>query len=134
MRVSAPLFFFLAAAAFYSTLSASLESEEKDKIIVAARDDLAELQKIDQMEFEAAQKNEGAHVNVTEEQKDDTRRLEAAQDGSVEERSVAENHSTEGGGNSDSATREEQHDGKQETVSSVDETSQDSTKEQDAPE
>ncbi|CAM9321856.1 unnamed protein product [Lampetra planeri] len=48
-----------------------------------------------QMEFEAAQKNEAAQLNVTEEQGATTRYLEAVQDGSVEERSDAEGGRTD---------------------------------------
>ncbi|TKS84543.1 hypothetical protein D9C73_018689 [Collichthys lucidus] len=106
-------------------------------------DELSDLQKIDQMEFEAAQKNEATQMNVTEEQNDGSRYLEASQDGSVEERVEGVDISTaEGGGNSDSATREgsesgsseeadEHHEAKPESMSSVDESHQDSTKEQD---
>ncbi|XP_068609378.1 uncharacterized protein si:dkey-200l5.4 [Brachionichthys hirsutus] len=141
MRAPLALFVVLATAGFYSTLSASLESAEEEA--AAAQDELAELKKIDQMEFEVAQKNEAAHVNATEELKDDTRQHEAAQVGSVEERTVAENHGSEGGGDSDSAIHEEsqsgsseeadeQHDTKSEPGSRVDEASLDSTKEQDA--
>ncbi|XP_076613465.1 uncharacterized protein LOC143337667 isoform X1 [Chaetodon auriga] len=145
MRFLVPLFVFLAVAAFHSALSASLESAEKEQV-AAQHDGLTELQKIDQMEFEAAQKAEAAQMNVTEEQNEDGRYLEAVQDGSVEERVEAESDSTaEGGGNPDAAAREESesseeadgrqrrehHEAKAETVSSVDEVSQDSTKEQD---
>ncbi|XP_076613467.1 uncharacterized protein LOC143337667 isoform X3 [Chaetodon auriga] len=133
MRFLVPLFVFLAVAAFHSALSASLESAEKEQV-AAQHDGLTELQKIDQMEFEAAQKAEAAQMNVTEEQNEDGRYLEAVQDGSAE-----------GGGNPDAAAREESesseeadgrqrrehHEAKAETVSSVDEVSQDSTKEQD---
>ncbi|KAM6976371.1 uncharacterized protein LKV04_015514 isoform 3-T3 [Tautogolabrus adspersus] len=128
MRFLVPLFVFLAVAAFHSALSASLESAEKEE--TAAKDDgLTKLQDIDQMEFEAAQKNEGVQLNVTEEQNEGARYLEAVQDGSVE-----------GVGNSDAAARgessesseeaEEHHEKASESVSSSDEGSQDSTKEQ----
>ncbi|KAM6976372.1 uncharacterized protein LKV04_015514 isoform 4-T4 [Tautogolabrus adspersus] len=127
MRFLVPLFVFLAVAAFHSALSASLESAEKEE--TAAKDDgLTKLQDIDQMEFEAAQKNEGVQLNVTEEQNEGARYLEAVQDGS------------EGVGNSDAAARgessesseeaEEHHEKASESVSSSDEGSQDSTKEQ----
>ncbi|KAM8742809.1 uncharacterized protein AB9X84_017349 isoform 2-T2 [Acanthopagrus schlegelii] len=150
MRFLVPLFVFLAVAAFHSALSASLESAEKEEV-VAKHDGLSELQKIDQMEFEAAQKSEAAQMNVTEEQSEDGRYLEAVQDGAVEERVEAEDDSkasAEGGGSSDVAAqkesecesseeadgrqRREHHEAKAETVSSsVDEVTQDSTKEQD---
>ncbi|XP_036972507.1 pescadillo homolog isoform X6 [Acanthopagrus latus] len=144
MRFLVPLFVFLAVAAFHSALSASLESAEKEDV-VAKHDGLSELQKIDQMEFEAAQKSEAAQMNVTEEQSEDGRYLEAVQYGSVEERVEAEDDSkapAEGGGSSDVAAQkesecesseeaDEHHEAKAETVSSsVDEVTQDSTKEQ----
>ncbi|XP_031133548.1 RNA polymerase II-associated factor 1 homolog isoform X2 [Sander lucioperca] len=138
MRFLVPLGVFLAVAAFHSALSASLESAEREEV-VAQHDGLTELQKIDQMEFEAAQKNEAAQMNVTEEQNEEARYLEAVQDGSVEEHIEAENDNTEGGGNSDLAAHEESqsesseeadehHETVPETVSSLDEVSQDSTK------
>ncbi|XP_067429570.1 uncharacterized protein si:dkey-200l5.4 isoform X4 [Thunnus thynnus] len=142
MRFLVPLFVFLAVAVFQSALSASLESAEKEEK-VAPYDGLAELQKIDQMEFEAAQKSEAAQMNVTEEQNEDGRYLEAAQDDSVEERIEAEDDNTEGGGNSDVAAHEESsstesseeadenHEAVTETVSNLEELSKDSTKEKD---
>lgn len=142
MRFLVPLFVFLTVAAFHSALSASLESSEEE---VTQHDGLTELQKIDQMEFQAAQKNELAQMNITEEQNEDTRYLEAAQNGSVEEHIEVENDNTaEGAGNSDLAAHEvlttesesseeaqEHHEAVTETVSSSDEVSQDSTREQD---
>ncbi|XP_051267653.1 uncharacterized protein LOC127370019 isoform X6 [Dicentrarchus labrax] len=142
MRFLVPLFVFLAVAAFHSALSASLESAEKEEV-VSQHDGLTELKKIDQMEFEAAQKNEAAQMNVTEEQNEDARYLEAVQDGSVEEHIEAvDDRKAERGGNSDAPVREESesesseevdehHEAKPEAVSSVDAVSQDSTKEQD---
>ncbi|CAJ1070470.1 protein gar2-like isoform X1 [Xyrichtys novacula] len=94
MRFLVPLFVFLAVPAFHSALSASIESAEKEEA-VAKHDGLTKLQEIDQLEFEAAQKNEAAQLNVTEEQKEVARY--------VEERVEAENDNTGGGGNSDSA-------------------------------
>ncbi|KAM6976373.1 uncharacterized protein LKV04_015514 isoform 5-T5 [Tautogolabrus adspersus] len=115
MRFLVPLFVFLAVAAFHSALSASLESAEKEE--TAAKDDgLTKLQDIDQMEFEAAQKNEGVQLNVTEEQNEGARYLEAVQDGSESSESSEE--------------AEEHHEKASESVSSSDEGSQDSTKEQ----
>ncbi|KAM6901311.1 uncharacterized protein PEZ65_019458 isoform 1-T1 [Lycodopsis pacificus] len=149
MRFPVPLCVFLAVAALHSALSASLESAEKEEV-VAQHDGPTELQKIDQMEFEAAQKNETAQMNVTEKQNEETRYLEAVQEGSVEEHVEAEDDDTaEGAGNSDAAAREESQsesseeaDGRQrrehheavtETVSSLDGVSHDTTKwEQDA--
>ncbi|XP_022065660.2 uncharacterized protein LOC110962085 isoform X8 [Acanthochromis polyacanthus] len=130
MRFLVPLFVFLAVAAFHTALSASLESAEKEEKI-AQHDGLTELQKVDQMEFEAAQKNNAAQMNITEEQNEDSRYLEAAQDDSVEEHVEAEDDNTEGGGNSDAAAHVEHHEAVTETASSVDEVGQDSTKEQD---
>ncbi|KAM6901314.1 uncharacterized protein PEZ65_019458 isoform 4-T4 [Lycodopsis pacificus] len=147
MRFPVPLCVFLAVAALHSALSASLESAEKEEV-VAQHDGPTELQKIDQMEFEAAQKNETAQMNVTEKQNEETRYL-AVQEGSVEEHVEAEDDDTEGAGNSDAAAREESQsesseeaDGRQrrehheavtETVSSLDGVSHDTTKwEQDA--
>ncbi|TWW66014.1 hypothetical protein D4764_20G0000460 [Takifugu flavidus] len=71
MKLPALLFVSLSVAAFPSALSASLNSAEEDGV-AAQHDGLTELQKIDQMEFEAAQRNEAARKNVTEEQKDDS--------------------------------------------------------------
>ncbi|XP_023279789.1 cyclin-dependent kinase 11A-like isoform X4 [Seriola lalandi dorsalis] len=141
MRFIVPVFVFLAVAAFHTAFSASLESAEKEEK-VAHYDGLTELQKIDQMEFEAAQKNEAAQMNVTEEQNEETHYLEAVKDESEEEHIEAEGDKTEGGGNSDTAAHEESesesseeayehHEAVTETVSSLDEVSQDSTKEQD---
>ncbi|XP_050928842.1 uncharacterized protein LOC108879217 isoform X3 [Lates calcarifer] len=87
-------------------------------------------------------------MNVTEEQNEEGHYLEASQDESEEECVKAEDDNTaEGDGNSDAAAHEESEsdsseeaDGRQrredheavtETVSSLDEVSQDSTKEQD---
>ncbi|XP_041667130.1 protein gar2-like isoform X1 [Cheilinus undulatus] len=146
MRFLVPLFVFLAVAAFHSALSASLESAEKEEA-VAKHDGMTKLQEIDQMEFEAAQKNEAAQMNVTEEQKEGSRYLEWTQDGSVEERVKAEDSNTKGGGNTDTAAarvessesseesegrkRQEHHEKVSEPVSSSDESTQDSTKDQD---
>ncbi|XP_031133551.1 uncharacterized protein LOC116034920 isoform X7 [Sander lucioperca] len=126
MRFLVPLGVFLAVAAFHSALSASLESAEREEV-VAQHDGLTELQKIDQMEFEAAQKNEAAQMNVTEEQNEEARYLEAVQDGSVEEHIEAENDNTESQSES-SEEADEHHETVPETVSSLDEVSQDSTK------
>ncbi|KAM6976374.1 uncharacterized protein LKV04_015514 isoform 6-T6 [Tautogolabrus adspersus] len=119
MRFLVPLFVFLAVAAFHSALSASLESAEKEE--TAAKDDgLTKLQDIDQMEFEAAQKNEGVQLNVTEEQNEGARYLEAVQDGSVEQRAEVENDKTvEGVGNSDAAARGESSESSEEAEVSV---------------
>ncbi|XP_054468216.1 uncharacterized protein LOC129102207 isoform X3 [Anoplopoma fimbria] len=143
MRFLVPLCVFLTVTAFHSALSASLESAEKEEV-VAQPDGLAELQKIDQMEFEAAQKNEAAQMNVTEEQNEETRYLEAVQDGSEEHIEAEDDSTAEGAGNSDAAAHEESQsesseetDGRQrrehheavpKNVSSLDEAIHDSTK------
>ncbi|XP_058472837.1 uncharacterized protein LOC131445999 isoform X2 [Solea solea] len=108
MRFLQPVFVFLTVAAFHSALSASLESAEKEEK-VPQYDGLTELQKIDQIEFEAAQKRETAQINGTDtERSEDVHYLEAAQDESEEERAEPEVDSTaEEGGHSDAAAREE---------------------------
>ncbi|KAF7660643.1 hypothetical protein LDENG_00278230 [Lucifuga dentata] len=105
MRFLVPLFVSLAVAAFHTALSASLESAEKEEIIVQQEDGLTALQKRDQIEFEAAQMNEASQVNVTEEQ--DARYLEAAKGETVKEHAEAENDNTEGAGNSAAVAHEE---------------------------
>ncbi|XP_026195363.1 RNA polymerase II-associated factor 1 homolog isoform X2 [Anabas testudineus] len=136
-----PVFVFLSVAAFHPALSASLESAEKEETVVHY-DGLTELQKIDQMEFEAARKIEAAQKNVTEQQNEEIHYLEAVQDGSEEEHVEAEDDNTEGGDNSNAAAQEESesesseeadehHKAVTETVSSFDEVSQESAKEQD---
>ncbi|XP_033951163.1 uncharacterized protein [Pseudochaenichthys georgianus] len=144
MRFLVPLCVFLAVSAFHSALSASLESAEKEEV-VDPKDGLGELQKIDQMKFEATQKDEAAQMNVTEEQNEEARYLEAVTDESVEEPvGTVDAKTAEGGGNSDVAAHEESQsesseeaDGRQrrehhevvpETKSILDEASQDSTK------
>ncbi|XP_069370366.1 uncharacterized protein [Paralichthys olivaceus] len=122
MRSIGPVIVFLIVAAFHSALSASLESAVKEET-AAHYDGFTELQKIDQMEFEAAQKNEAAQMNVTEDQSQDVHYLEAAQDESESEsESSEEADGTQLRGHQEAVT---------ETVSSLDEVSQDSTKEQD---
>ncbi|KAK2819083.1 hypothetical protein Q5P01_024644 [Channa striata] len=146
MRFLVPVFFFIAVAAFHTALSASLESAEKEESSVHY-DGLSELQKIDQMEFEAAQKAEAAQMNVTEQQNEDTRYLEAAQDESEEEHDEAGDDNTAGGGDTSQAPIQEESESAEEpdaerqrleepeevaeAVSTSDEVKQDSTKEQD---
>ncbi|KAF6725839.1 hypothetical protein FQA47_016736 [Oryzias melastigma] len=76
--------------------------------ITTPYDGLTELQKIDQKEFEAAQKAEEAQMNVTEGRDEDSENASAIQGGSVEENVAAENDRTaEGAGsNADSSTEE----------------------------
>ncbi|KAM9735730.1 uncharacterized protein ACNS7B_014850 isoform 3-T3 [Menidia menidia] len=142
MRFLVPLFVFLSVAGFHTALSASLESPEKEE----------KSPPYDLMEFEAAQKTKAAQINVTEAQnEEDSRYLEAAQDGSVEDRVESEDESkAEGAGNSDASAhggetesesessedtdgrqRREHHETVTVTASSLDENSQDSSKEQD---
>nr|XP_020461592.1 uncharacterized protein LOC109963426 isoform X2 [Monopterus albus] len=142
MRFLVPVFVFLTVAAVHTALSASLESAVKEET-VTPYDGLTELQKIDQMEFEAAQKIKAAEMNVTEQQGEDARYLEAAQGESEEKNSEAEEDSTEGGSNTDAAAHEESqsseetderqrrdhHEAVTEVVSSLDDVSQDSSKE-----
>ncbi|KAM4532778.1 uncharacterized protein V3H82_026506 isoform 2-T2 [Fundulus diaphanus] len=114
MRFLVPLFVVLAVAAFHSALSASLESAEKEEE-VTQYDGLTQLQKIDQMEFEAVQKAKAAEMNVTEDQSDETRYLEAVKDGSVEEHGEGESESTaKGAANSNGAVQEESESGSSE--------------------
>ncbi|XP_004074858.1 uncharacterized protein LOC101173157 isoform X2 [Oryzias latipes] len=108
---------FLAAAAFQSALSASIQSASNEEKTTPS-DGLTELQKIDQMEFEAAQKAEEAQMNVTEGRDEDVEKASAGQEDSVEKHVEAENDSTghpncdavspaEGAGNNaDSSTEE----------------------------
>ncbi|CAG5867386.1 uncharacterized protein ACNS7B_014850 isoform 2-T2 [Menidia menidia] len=150
MRFLVPLFVFLSVAGFHTALSASLESPEKEEKS-PPYDGMTDLLKIDLMEFEAAQKTKAAQINVTEAQnEEDSRYLEAAQDGSVEDRVESEDESKEGAGNSDASAhggetesesessedtdgrqRREHHETVTVTASSLDENSQDSSKEQD---
>ncbi|KAJ3606074.1 hypothetical protein NHX12_028117, partial [Muraenolepis orangiensis] len=58
MRSVVPLLLFLALVGVRTALSASLESQEKEKAVVEDVAEMTELQKTDQIEFEAAQKNE----------------------------------------------------------------------------
>ncbi|XP_075900984.1 uncharacterized protein LOC142900533 isoform X1 [Nelusetta ayraudi] len=137
MRFLMPLSVFVAVAAFQYALSASLESAEKGEVLTHD-DTLTKLQKIDQVEFEAAQKAEAAQKNVTEEHSDDTRYL-AAQEESVEEQTEATGSGkAQEAANSDTRAESEsseevgaRQEKKAETVSGADKDSQDLTKEQD---
>ncbi|XP_035628038.1 uncharacterized protein LOC118385206 isoform X2 [Oncorhynchus keta] len=77
MRVGVPIFLFLAAAGFHTALTASLESAEKEDTFVGL-EQLSDLQKRDQEEFEAAQMSDDAHS-------EDVQYLEAVQDENTEE-------------------------------------------------
>ncbi|XP_041706981.1 high mobility group nucleosome-binding domain-containing protein 5 isoform X3 [Coregonus clupeaformis] len=81
MRVGVPIFLFLAAAGFHTALAASLESAEKEDTFgeEVGLEQLSDLQKRDQEEFEAAQMSEDA-------QSEDVHYLEAVQDQHTEEK------------------------------------------------
>uniref|UniRef100_A0A1A8QAQ4 Uncharacterized protein n=1 Tax=Nothobranchius rachovii TaxID=451742 RepID=A0A1A8QAQ4_9TELE len=102
MRFLASLLVVFAVAVLHTVLSASLECAEKGEK-VTPYDGLTELKKIDQLEFEAAQRAKAAELNVTEEQNEDSRYLEAAQDEAAEEHGDAENERKEQTGNSEVA-------------------------------
>ncbi|KAK5601111.1 hypothetical protein CRENBAI_004032 [Crenichthys baileyi] len=107
MRFLVPLFVLLAVAAFHSALSASLESAVKEEDITQ-NDELTQLQKIDKIEFEAAQKAKAAQMNVTEDQNEDTRYLEAVKDESEEHsEDEGKSESKEGEAHSKGAAQEE---------------------------
>ncbi|KAK2888362.1 hypothetical protein Q8A73_019810 [Channa argus] len=106
MKFHVPVFVFIAVASFHTAISASLESAEKEESVVHY-DGLSELQKIDQMEFEAAQKAEAAQMNVTEQQNEDIRYLEAGQNESGELHDVAYDDISEGVVASQPTTQEE---------------------------
>ncbi|XP_035628041.1 uncharacterized protein LOC118385206 isoform X5 [Oncorhynchus keta] len=72
MRVGVPIFLFLAAAGFHTALTASLESAEKEDTFgeEVGLEQLSDLQKRDQEEFEAAQMSEAVQDENTEEEND----------------------------------------------------------------
>ncbi|MEQ2303469.1 hypothetical protein AMECASPLE_017269 [Ameca splendens] len=138
MRFLVPLFVVLAVAAFHSALSASLESAVKEED-TTQNDELTQLQKIDKIEFEAAQKAKAAQMNVTEDPNEDTRYLEAVKDGSEEhsEDEEGEAHSIGAAQEESESKSSEDTEGRQrrehkETVteSCLDEVSQDSTQQE----
>ncbi|XP_041755412.1 cell division protein DivIB isoform X5 [Coregonus clupeaformis] len=81
MRVEVPIFLFLAATGFHAVLAASLELAEKEDTFAedVGLEQLSDLQKRDQEQFEAAQMNEDAHS-------EDVRYLEAVQDENTADR------------------------------------------------
>ncbi|XP_041755411.1 cell division protein DivIB isoform X4 [Coregonus clupeaformis] len=87
MRVEVPIFLFLAATGFHAVLAASLELAEKEdtfaedgfSLFPVGLEQLSDLQKRDQEQFEAAQMNEDAHS-------EDVRYLEAVQDENTADR------------------------------------------------
>ncbi|KAM9438691.1 uncharacterized protein ACWYII_016019 isoform 2-T2 [Salvelinus alpinus] len=102
MRVGVPIFLFLAAAGFHTALTASLESAEKEDTFgeEVGLEQLSNLQKRDQEEFEAAQMSatDDAHS-------EDVQYLEAVQDENTEE----ENDTLEEGMNRDGNVEADQH-------------------------
>ncbi|XP_031664756.1 uncharacterized protein si:dkey-200l5.4 isoform X2 [Oncorhynchus kisutch] len=85
MRVGVPIFLFLAAAGFHTALTASLESAEKEDTFgdEVGLEQLSDLQKRDQEEFEAAQMSEAVQDENTEEE-NDTQEEDMNRDGNVE--------------------------------------------------
>ncbi|XP_064828014.1 uncharacterized protein si:dkey-200l5.4 isoform X3 [Oncorhynchus masou masou] len=83
MRVGVPIFLFLAAAGFHTALTASLESAEKEDTFVGL-EQLSDLQKRDQEEFEAAQMSEAVQDENTEEENDTQEEDMTDRDGNVE--------------------------------------------------
>ncbi|CAF99308.1 unnamed protein product [Tetraodon nigroviridis] len=69
MKLPALLLVSLSVAALRPALSASLNSADED--VAARQDEPTELQKTDQMEFEADQRTEATHRNATEERRVD---------------------------------------------------------------
>ncbi|XP_029625413.1 uncharacterized protein si:dkey-200l5.4 isoform X2 [Salmo trutta] len=102
MRVGVPIFLFLAAAGFHTALTASLESAEKEDTFgdEVGLEQLSDLQKRDQEEFEAAQMSatDDAHS-------EDVQYLEAVQDENTEE----ENDTQEEDMNRDGNVEADQH-------------------------
>ncbi|XP_024253390.1 transcription initiation factor TFIID subunit 7 isoform X4 [Oncorhynchus tshawytscha] len=90
MRVGVPIFLFLAAAGFHTALTASLESAEKEDTFVGL-EQLSDLQKRDQEEFEAAQMSEAVQDENTEEENDTQEEDMTDRDGNVE----ADQHESE---------------------------------------
>ncbi|XP_024253388.1 transcription initiation factor TFIID subunit 7 isoform X2 [Oncorhynchus tshawytscha] len=92
MRVGVPIFLFLAAAGFHTALTASLESAEKEDTFgeEVGLEQLSDLQKRDQEEFEAAQMSEAVQDENTEEE-NDTQEEDMNRDGNVE----ADQHESE---------------------------------------
>ncbi|XP_062334740.1 uncharacterized protein LOC134034298 isoform X6 [Osmerus eperlanus] len=92
MRFAVPLFLCLATAALQTALTASLQSAEREEINGEEVGELTELQKRDQMEFEAAQMEaaelEPAELKEVQNEKsymENRRFLEAGQDENAEE-------------------------------------------------
>ncbi|XP_056146783.1 glutamic acid-rich protein isoform X1 [Lampris incognitus] len=151
MRFLMPVCVFLAVAGLHTAFTASLESAEKEETVAEETSELSELQKTDQMEFEAAEMNDPHRFPspFTEEKTQDARYLEAAKDQSEEEQTEVENENAEGDGKSDVAANDdpesdsleetdgvrqkrEHHDSETDSLSNSDDLSEDTTKEQGA--
>ncbi|KAM9438697.1 uncharacterized protein ACWYII_016019 isoform 8-T8 [Salvelinus alpinus] len=103
MRVGVPIFLFLAAAGFHTALTASLESAEKEDTFVGL-EQLSNLQKRDQEEFEAAQMSEAVQDENTEEE-NDTLEEGMNRDGNVE----ADQHESESDEDVDCMRQKREH-------------------------
>ncbi|XP_021446764.1 uncharacterized protein si:dkey-200l5.4 isoform X2 [Oncorhynchus mykiss] len=106
MRVGVPIFLFLAAAGFHTALTASLESAEKEDTFgeEVGLEQLSELQKRDQEEFEAAQMSEAVQDENTEEE-NDTQEEDMNRDGNVE----ADQHESESDEDVDGMRQKREH-------------------------
>ncbi|XP_021446765.1 transcription initiation factor TFIID subunit 7 isoform X3 [Oncorhynchus mykiss] len=104
MRVGVPIFLFLAAAGFHTALTASLESAEKEDTFVGL-EQLSELQKRDQEEFEAAQMSEAVQDENTEEENDTQEEDMTDRDGNVE----ADQHESESDEDVDGMRQKREH-------------------------
>ncbi|XP_029476468.1 uncharacterized protein si:dkey-200l5.4 isoform X5 [Oncorhynchus nerka] len=98
MRVGVPIFLFLAAAGFHTALTASLESAEKEDTFgeEVGLEQLSDLQKRDQEEFEAAQMSE---------EENDTQEEDMNRDGNVE----ADQHESESDEDVDGMRQKREH-------------------------
>ncbi|XP_062334735.1 uncharacterized protein LOC134034298 isoform X3 [Osmerus eperlanus] len=127
MRFAVPLFLCLATAALQTALTASLQSAEREEINVG---ELTELQKRDQMEFEAAQMEaaelEPAELKEVQNEKsymENRRFLEAGQDENAEE--IVETKDEEkDDGNENVDTGHEESESEFESIESTDELKQ----------
>ncbi|KAM9438695.1 uncharacterized protein ACWYII_016019 isoform 6-T6 [Salvelinus alpinus] len=106
MRVGVPIFLFLAAAGFHTALTASLESAEKEDTFgeEVGLEQLSNLQKRDQEEFEAAQMSEAVQDENTEEE-NDTLEEGMNRDGNVE----ADQHESESDEDVDCMRQKREH-------------------------
>ncbi|XP_070299730.1 uncharacterized protein [Salvelinus sp. IW2-2015] len=107
MRVGVPIFLFLAAAGFHTALTASLESAEKEDTFgeEVGLEQLSNLQKRDQEEFEAAQMSEAVQDENTEEENDTLEEGMTDRDGNVE----ADQHESESDEDVDCMRQKREH-------------------------